>query len=111
MISVVVVVVVSFPEGRNESCQSLGQVRLLYDRWRHQLFPPPQLGIKLEGREIFSSLPAPVISAAKAHKICGPPDLTSTHSMCTRRYLVASGIEPRPSGLKSDAITIRLPTA
>ncbi|GFY29493.1 hypothetical protein TNCV_2626641 [Trichonephila clavipes] len=25
-------------------------------------------------------------------------------------YLVASGIEPRPSGLGSDALTIRLPT-
>ncbi|GFT11086.1 ATP-dependent DNA helicase [Trichonephila clavipes] len=27
------------------------------------------------------------------------------------RYLVASGIEPRPSGLESDAVTTRLPTA
>ncbi|GFY03344.1 hypothetical protein TNCV_1173021 [Trichonephila clavipes] len=26
-------------------------------------------------------------------------------------YLVASGIEPRPSGLESDALTTRLPTA
>ncbi|GFW45697.1 hypothetical protein TNCV_3246341 [Trichonephila clavipes] len=39
-----------------------------------------------------------------AHKTFGPTDLTST-------YLVASGIEPRPSGLESDALTIRLPTA
>ncbi|GFY15251.1 hypothetical protein TNCV_1570621 [Trichonephila clavipes] len=30
----------SFPKGRNESCQSLIQVRLLHDRWRHHLSPP-----------------------------------------------------------------------
>ncbi|GFW76987.1 hypothetical protein TNCV_2724171 [Trichonephila clavipes] len=44
-----------------------------------------------------------------AHKTFGPPDLTSTHSVCTRR--VFTGIEPRPSGLESDALTTRLPTA
>ncbi|GFV42002.1 hypothetical protein TNCV_2838211 [Trichonephila clavipes] len=33
---------VSFPNGRKESCRSLRQVGLLHDRWRHQLYPPPQ---------------------------------------------------------------------
>ncbi|GFW44979.1 hypothetical protein TNCV_4512931 [Trichonephila clavipes] len=32
----------SFPKGRNESCQSLRHVRLLHNRWRHHLSPPPQ---------------------------------------------------------------------
>ncbi|GFU05442.1 transposable element Tcb2 transposase [Trichonephila clavipes] len=53
--------------------------------------------------------PALVVSAAIAHKIFGPTDLTSTYSVCTRR--VFGGIEPRPSGLESDALTTRLPTA
>ncbi|GFW71303.1 hypothetical protein TNCV_537211 [Trichonephila clavipes] len=36
----IVVVDVSFPKGRNESC--LSQVGLLHDRWQHHLSPPPQ---------------------------------------------------------------------
>ncbi|GFV10869.1 hypothetical protein TNCV_4706361 [Trichonephila clavipes] len=36
-----------------------------------------------------------------AYKTFGPTDLTSTYSVCTRR--VFGGIEPRPSGLESDA--------
>ncbi|GFX98541.1 hypothetical protein TNCV_1501191 [Trichonephila clavipes] len=43
------------------------------------------------------------------HKTFGATDLTSTYSVCTRR--VFGGIGPRPSGLKSDALTTRLPTA
>ncbi|GFW51777.1 hypothetical protein TNCV_1187091 [Trichonephila clavipes] len=46
-----------------------------------------------------------------AHNTFGPTDLTSTYSVCTWRVLVASDIEPRPSGLESDALTSRLPTA
>ncbi|GFW92687.1 hypothetical protein TNCV_520031 [Trichonephila clavipes] len=44
-----------------------------------------------------------------AHKTFGLTDLTSTYTVCTRR--VFGGIEPRPSGLESDALTTRLPTA
>ncbi|GFS68607.1 hypothetical protein TNCV_4585051 [Trichonephila clavipes] len=36
------VVAVSFPKGRNESCQSPRQVELLHNRWRHHLSPPPE---------------------------------------------------------------------
>ncbi|GFX24249.1 hypothetical protein TNCV_1366292 [Trichonephila clavipes] len=67
----------------------------------------------------FSTLPQEVIhfnefSAAPrshprmAHKTFGTTDLTSTYSVCTRR--VFGGIEPRPSGLESNALTTRLPT-
>ncbi|GFU18007.1 hypothetical protein TNCV_3393631 [Trichonephila clavipes] len=44
-----------------------------------------------------------------AQKTFGPTDLTSTYPVCTRR--VFGGIEPKPSGLESDALTTRLPTA
>ncbi|GFX17817.1 hypothetical protein TNCV_2292661 [Trichonephila clavipes] len=63
------------------------------------------LGMELKGREIFSS---PLHSWFSPQDY-GPTDLTSTYSMCTRR--VFGGIEPRPSGLESDALTTRLPTA
>ncbi|GFY20070.1 hypothetical protein TNCV_2147631 [Trichonephila clavipes] len=46
-----------------------------------------------------------------AHKTFGLTDLTSTYSVFTRRVFGASGIEPWPSGLESDALTTRLPTA
>ncbi|GFV56750.1 hypothetical protein TNCV_2539521 [Trichonephila clavipes] len=46
-----------------------------------------------------------------AHKTFGPTDLTSTYSVCTRKVFGDTGIEPRPSGLESDGLTIRLPTA
>ncbi|GFT58592.1 hypothetical protein TNCV_1250561 [Trichonephila clavipes] len=45
-----------------------------------------------------------------AHKTFGHTDLTSTYSVCTRRVFGGTDIEPRPSGLKSDALTTRLPT-
>ncbi|GFU21602.1 hypothetical protein TNCV_3827951 [Trichonephila clavipes] len=39
-----------------------------------------------------------------------PTDLTSTRTPCVLGgYLVASGIEPRPSGLESDALTLGYP--
>ncbi|GFV39948.1 hypothetical protein TNCV_435631 [Trichonephila clavipes] len=44
-----------------------------------------------------------------AHKTFRPTDLTSMYSVCTR--MVFGGIERRPSGLESDALTTRLPTA
>ncbi|GFT43293.1 hypothetical protein TNCV_2521341 [Trichonephila clavipes] len=50
-----IVVVMSFPNGKKENCQSLRQFGLLHDRWRHPLFPPPQFKHALEGRKAFSS--------------------------------------------------------
>ncbi|GFT82030.1 uncharacterized protein TNCV_3909671 [Trichonephila clavipes] len=79
--------------GRNESCQSLQQVGLLYDRRRHHLSPPPQFRHATGGEGNIPQLPAPVVSAATAHKTFGPTDLTSTYSMCTQR--VFGGIEHR----------------
>ncbi|GFV10180.1 hypothetical protein TNCV_3661321 [Trichonephila clavipes] len=82
----VVVVVVSFPKGRNESCQILRQVGLLHDRWRYHLtLPPHNLGKELEGRKVFSWLLAPMVSSTTTHKTFGPPDLMSTFSVSTRR--------------------------
>ncbi|GFU13162.1 uncharacterized protein TNCV_1445661 [Trichonephila clavipes] len=103
----IIVVVVFFSKGRNECCQSMRQVEILYDRWRHYLSPQFRHGTGGE-RNILQP-PAPVVSDATSHKTFGPTDLTSTYSMCTRR--VFSGIEPRPSGMESDALTSRLPTA
>ncbi|GFV72656.1 hypothetical protein TNCV_411751 [Trichonephila clavipes] len=64
------------------------------------------LGMELNGREIFFS---PLHSCDSAHKTFGPTDLTSSDPVCTWR--VFGGIEPRPSGLESDALTTRLPMA
>ncbi|GFW75072.1 uncharacterized protein TNCV_447771 [Trichonephila clavipes] len=66
-------------KGRNESCQCLRQVGLLYDRWRHHLSPPPQFryGTGREGNILQPSAPAV--------KTFGPTDSTSTNSVCTRR--------------------------
>ncbi|GFY03747.1 hypothetical protein TNCV_4550841 [Trichonephila clavipes] len=65
------------------------------------------LCIELNGREIFFST---------LHSLFSPQDLTSTYSVFTRRVCIeyastASSMEPSPSGLKSDALTIRIPTA
>ncbi|GFW17966.1 hypothetical protein TNCV_2231471 [Trichonephila clavipes] len=59
---IVVVVVVSFPYGRNESCQSLRQVRLLYDRWQHHLSPPPQFRHGTGGEGNILQSPALVVT-------------------------------------------------
>ncbi|GFW13900.1 hypothetical protein TNCV_4700351 [Trichonephila clavipes] len=50
----------------------------------------PNLGMKLEGREIFSSPHALVVSAATAHKTFGPTDLTSTYPVYPWRVFGAS---------------------
>ncbi|GFW48380.1 hypothetical protein TNCV_1109431 [Trichonephila clavipes] len=64
-----VVVVVSFTEGRNVSCQSLRQAGLLHDRWRHHISPPPQFRHGTgEGGGNILQLSAPVVSAATTHK-------------------------------------------
>ncbi|GFU56305.1 hypothetical protein TNCV_582391 [Trichonephila clavipes] len=64
------------------------------------------LGMELKG-EKCSPIPCTLDST---HKTFGPTDLTSTYSVCTLGgYLVASGNEPRPSGLRSDALTSMLP--
>ncbi|GFT04073.1 hypothetical protein TNCV_3346191 [Trichonephila clavipes] len=66
-------------------------------------------GMELEGREIFFSSLYPWFLLRPPTRLFGPPDLTSTYSVCTWR--VFGGIETRPSGLEFDALTIRLPTA
>ncbi|GFU99882.1 uncharacterized protein TNCV_1257311 [Trichonephila clavipes] len=86
-------------QGGNESCQSLRQVGLLYDRWRHHLSPPPQFRYGSGGEGNILQPPAPVVSAATAHKTFGPTDLTSTYSVCTRR--VFGGIRHRALAFRS----------
>ncbi|GFX81257.1 hypothetical protein TNCV_1828941 [Trichonephila clavipes] len=73
--------------------------------------PPPQCRHGTEGKgDILRPLHSGFSLSLSAHnQTFGPPDLTSPYSVCTRR--VFGGIEPRPSGLESDAITTRLPTA
>ncbi|GFW61407.1 uncharacterized protein TNCV_346551 [Trichonephila clavipes] len=82
-----VVLVVSFLKEGNESCQSLRQVGLLHDRWRHHLSPSPHFRYGTGGEGNILQPPAPVDSAATAHKTFGPIDSSSTYSMCTRRML------------------------
>ncbi|GFT24382.1 uncharacterized protein TNCV_3252301 [Trichonephila clavipes] len=45
-----------------------------------------------------------------SHETFGPTDLKSTYSVCTRRVFGGIVIEPRPSGLVSDALTTMLLT-
>ncbi|GFX99507.1 uncharacterized protein TNCV_3039821 [Trichonephila clavipes] len=78
----VAAVVKSFPKGRNESCQSLRQARLLHDRWRHHLSPTPQF-IHGTGGERNIQPPAPTVSAATTLKTFGPTDLISPYSVFT----------------------------
>ncbi|GFX56754.1 uncharacterized protein TNCV_495021 [Trichonephila clavipes] len=99
-----------FPKGKNECCQSLRLAGILYNRLRHHLSPPPQCRNGTGGEGNILQPPAVVVSAATAHKTFGPTDLTSTYSMCTLRVIDGPSIEPRPSGLESDALTTRLPT-
>ncbi|GFY16558.1 hypothetical protein TNCV_735851 [Trichonephila clavipes] len=93
------VVVVFFPRGRKESCQSLRQVRLLHDRWRHQLSPLSQFRHRLEGKDIILRQRAPKVSAETAHKTFEPTDLTNTYSLCTKK--VFSGVGHRTQALRS----------
>ncbi|GFX27942.1 uncharacterized protein TNCV_3083631 [Trichonephila clavipes] len=51
--------------------------------------PPPQFWHETEGRGKYSPVPC---TRDSAHKTFGPPDLTSTYSVCTRR--VFGGIGP-----------------
>ncbi|GFU82390.1 hypothetical protein TNCV_2462731 [Trichonephila clavipes] len=82
----VVVVVVSF-----QSCQSLRQVGLLYNRRRHHLSPPPQFrhGTGGEGN-IFSSPLHPGFLLRPTTRL-SDTDLTSTYSVCTRRLFGGIG--------------------
>ncbi|GFW91567.1 hypothetical protein TNCV_4499871 [Trichonephila clavipes] len=48
----------------DENCQSLRQVRLLYDRWRHHLSPPPQFRHGTGRKENILQSPALVVFAA-----------------------------------------------
>ncbi|GFT33594.1 uncharacterized protein TNCV_4381771 [Trichonephila clavipes] len=83
---------------------------LLYDRWRHHRSPPPQFRHGTGGEGNILQPPALVVSAATAHKTFGPTDIRARTPCILGGYLVASGIEPRPSGLEYDALTTRLPT-
>ncbi|GFV36875.1 uncharacterized protein TNCV_1701711 [Trichonephila clavipes] len=84
-------------QGRNESCQNLRQVGLLHNRWRHHLFSPPQFRHGTEGNILQS--PAPVVSAATAHKTFGATDLMNTYFVCTLR--VFGRIRHRTQALRS----------
>ncbi|GFX04118.1 hypothetical protein TNCV_3972671 [Trichonephila clavipes] len=96
----VVVVVVSFPKERKVSCQSLRQVGLLHDRWRHHRSPSPQFRHETEREgNIIQSSSALVVLAVTIDKTFGPTDLTSTYSVCTRR--VFGGIGHRAQALRS----------
>ncbi|GFX18693.1 hypothetical protein TNCV_3018511 [Trichonephila clavipes] len=78
----VIVNVMSFPKGRNECCQSLRLVGLLYDRWRHHVSPPPQFrhGAGKEGN---------ILQPLHLCFVLQPPiDLTSTYSVCTPREVL-----------------------
>ncbi|GFW50881.1 hypothetical protein TNCV_3591631 [Trichonephila clavipes] len=64
--------VVSFPKGRNKSCQSLRQVGLLYYNRRHHLSPSPQFKHGTGGEGNILQLTASVLSASNAHKTFRP---------------------------------------
>ncbi|GFT88890.1 hypothetical protein TNCV_906951 [Trichonephila clavipes] len=96
---------------RKEICQSLRQVGLLHDRWRQHLSPFPQFRYGLEGMEIFSNTLHQLFLLRLPAGLSNPLILRSCIPCALEGYLVGSGIEPRPSGLESDVLTTRLPTA
>ncbi|GFY29978.1 uncharacterized protein TNCV_4072911 [Trichonephila clavipes] len=85
------IVVVSFPKGRNESCQNLRHVGLLHNRWRHHPCPPPQFRHGTGGVENILQPSVLEVCAATSHKTFGPTVLTSTYSVCTRRVIGSIG--------------------
>ncbi|GFU95460.1 uncharacterized protein TNCV_4787951 [Trichonephila clavipes] len=105
----VVVVVVSFQKRRSEGCQSLIQVGLIYNRWRHHLPTPPQFRHGTGGEGNILQPTAPVFFSAFTYKTFGLTDLTRTCSVCIRRVFDGIVIELRPSNPVSDALTSRLP--
>ncbi|GFU66178.1 hypothetical protein TNCV_2858511 [Trichonephila clavipes] len=65
-------------KGRNEWLpEPVKQVGLLYDRWGHHRYTPPQFSHGTGGEGNFFQLPAFVVSAVTTHKIFGLTDLTS----------------------------------
>ncbi|GFV19729.1 hypothetical protein TNCV_479551 [Trichonephila clavipes] len=50
------------------------QVGLLYDRWRHHLFPPPQFRHETGGEGNIPQFPALVVSASTTPNTYGPTD-------------------------------------
>ncbi|GFW35476.1 hypothetical protein TNCV_3071041 [Trichonephila clavipes] len=71
------------------------------------LMPPVRKQTDIEAHEIHrgKGLESPALVIQRT-RVSDP-----MYSVCTRGYLVTLGIEPRPSGLESDALTTRLPTA
>ncbi|GFX14266.1 hypothetical protein TNCV_1767601 [Trichonephila clavipes] len=70
--------------------------------------PPPQFKHGTEGEGNILQSPALVIQPTRL----SDPLIQRALTPCVLGgYLVASGIEPRPSGLESDALTTRLLTA
>ncbi|GFU69409.1 hypothetical protein TNCV_3887271 [Trichonephila clavipes] len=63
--------------------------------------PPPISTYTLLPWDWMGGKYSPVPCACdSAHKTFGPTDLTSTFSVCTRGYLVASGIQALRSGIR-----------
>ncbi|GFT05086.1 uncharacterized protein TNCV_531361 [Trichonephila clavipes] len=71
--------------------ESVRQVGILYDRWRHHRSPPPQFRHGTGGEGNIHQPPALVVSAVTAHKTFETTDLTSTYSVCTRRVFGGIG--------------------
>ncbi|GFU61245.1 hypothetical protein TNCV_3002941 [Trichonephila clavipes] len=67
------------------------------------LSSPPQFKHELEDRKILSSTFATVVSAAPARKTFGPAGLNTT--VCTRKVVGGTDIEPRPSVLQLEALS------
>ncbi|GFW80660.1 hypothetical protein TNCV_3235121 [Trichonephila clavipes] len=88
--------------------EDLGQLYIRDDRWRHHLSPPPQFRHGIEGEGNVLQFPALVTQPTRL----SDPLISRARTSCVLGgYLRASGIEPRPSGQESDALTSRLPTA
>ncbi|GFW01961.1 lipase domain-containing protein [Trichonephila clavipes] len=81
----------------NESCQSLKQVGLLHNRWRHKLSPPPQFRHGTGGeKNSFQPLhPWFLLRPPTRHS---DPLIERARTLCLLGgYLIASDNEPRPS--------------
>ncbi|GFY13379.1 hypothetical protein TNCV_2336431 [Trichonephila clavipes] len=97
-------VVVEANANTGDSTNYVGEIPRRDDRWRHHISPNPQFRHGTEGEGNILQSPTLVIQPTRLSDL-----LTSMYSVCTMSAF--GGIEPRPSGLKFDALTTRLPTA
>ncbi|GFT38990.1 hypothetical protein TNCV_3690821 [Trichonephila clavipes] len=81
LLNKIFVIVVSFPKGRNEGCQSLRHRLDFYTTDGDTTYPPLQFRHGTRGERNVLQPPTPMVSGATTHKTFRPTGLTSTYSV------------------------------